>query len=266
MARYRIPDLPRGAKSTIWGRSLGFAVAGGALAITTQYSVGLPGDPVPNTLAQDWMTSIPGGICDASITNQLETLYTSDGPACTGPGHPWTCCTGSGQGTCTPVTSPNLLTLIATAESTYAQFANISANGLFGLWPHESPRGNKTKPGAFIGLMQVPVQMSTAWNWLTNTQEGADTFNQKLGYISTIQNEAAAQPHTPAQPLTQLQAEYMTVFQYGAFASPTNLSVQYYTVQKSGTQYLWLPKKLTKAQKIYMNKVFDAAPPDNPCD
>jgi len=75
------------------------------------------------------------------------------------------------------VGTPGLLAGIAWRESTYQQFSmppdGIAPKyGLTARWPKESPeiaasRKRKLLPrGSFIGLMQVPVAMDTAWNWL----------------------------------------------------------------------------------------------------
>jgi hypothetical protein len=50
--------------------------------------------------------------------------------------------------------------------------ATLKKYGITGGWPLES----NSDHGSHIGLMQVPVAMAVAWDWLQNTQGGADMF------------------------------------------------------------------------------------------
>jgi len=215
------------------------------------------------------MTGVPGGICNASITNEVDSIYTSDNAVCTSSTKPWSCCSGAGTGSC-PAATPNLFSLIASTESSYTQFGYTTANGLDGQWPKESA----TVPaGKYVGLMQVALQMAqgntyaspmdTAWNWLTNVQIADDIFSQKLGYIGVIEKNAM-NSHPGLQALDGYDAENMALLQYGGFASPTLPSVQYYVVLKVSGIWEWVqnPHASTKGQ-AYVTKVRNATPPNS---
>jgi hypothetical protein len=275
-----------------------FSVAGGALTVTAQYSASpkASNDPVMNTFPS-WMTGVPGGICNAAITNQLESLYTSalyanattfctgakspfscctgsgtgtcvsEVAACTALNEPFLCCTGSGTGTCTPQTS-NLFSLIAWKESTYMQFAKASANGLpEGLWPYESQLS--VPKGKYIGLMQVPVNMNTAWNWVTNTQVAQETFVDKMIYVVAAV-KAAVKEHPALPPLTQVEMEHMILLQYGGWVNFATIpAYQYYSPQFSSGEWQWLQgKHINPKGLMYVMNTFNnpnGPPPNTPC-
>lgn len=256
-----------------------FPLAGGALTLAAETDIGAAGDPryVEYSAA---ITGIDGGICDAAITNQLDSLYTSglfsngnfactgaklpltcctgngagtcisEVAACTAANTPFSCCTGSGAGNCGPATS-NLFSLIAMKESSYAQFGYEKVYGLEGLWPKES-RKTRLAPiqGLYIGLMQVALQkeqgnafaspMDTAWNWLTNTQVSQNIFSQKIYFVVTAVGKAI-KLHPTLAPLTQAQLEAMVLLQYGGYVTnDTTPAYQYYSPQPSGGSWQWL--------------------------
>jgi hypothetical protein len=126
------------------------------------------------------------------------------------------------------------VTGIAEKESSYQQFHNRSLYGVTDLWPTESYDG-----GSHIGLMQLPVSMLLAWNWLENTLSGVDLFRQKLA--AAIRNEQRIiATHPGLRHLTRVEVENMALVLYGPYAPndpdlATRLTKQYYAPQCSGT-------------------------------
>ena len=96
-------------------------------------------------------------------------------------------------------------------ESTYHQFVSRNLYGQTVPWPYES------SGGGYVGLMQVPNAMNVAFDWIQNTQTGANIFQQKL---SKAQGAVAAyQASCPGLPgLTGVQLENAAPVYYGPFA------------------------------------------------
>ncbi|MBU4211248.1 MAG: hypothetical protein L6437_12145 [Kiritimatiellae bacterium] len=168
------------------------------------------------------------GIPDAIITQRLGGLYTPP--------------TGGTAG---------LLTGIAMNESSYRQFdARITKYGLTARWPVESipERPDQPSRGSYIGMMQVPVAMDTAWDWLINTQTGADIFvNDKL--VRARNKVADLQTTHPGLPnLNGVQLENYALGLYGGHSRP------YYAPDQVGGQWQW---QTTKNRPLlnYVSKV-----------
>ena len=155
-------------------------------------------------------------IADGVITTQLINLYTNNGSI--------------------KRATPNLMTGIAYAESSYAQFTPNNGQPGPGLWPHESPVTEMSpRAGSHIGLMQVEVNMQVAWDWLANTQAGTTLFvNHKLAtaelYLEEIQKQHTGLPHF--LPLS-IELENMALVLYGPYAH-SSLDEQYYAPQCNG--------------------------------
>lgn len=159
-------------------------------------------------------------ISAGDITNRLVTLYAG----------------GS---------TPHLLTGIAQRESSYAQFSQLTLYGQAALWPRESFDG-----GSHIGLMQMPVSMQMAWDWMANTQGGAALFKQKLSFAKRFETRIR-NAHVGLPALTGTQLENMALVFYGPYAT-SSITGQYYnaacvggTVDSTGTlcnggQWQWI--------------------------
>ena len=80
-------------------------------------------------------------------------------------------------------------------------------------------------------MMQVPVAMDTAWDWLVNTQAGADIFvNDKL---ARARNEVAdaRTAHPGLRELTGVELENYALGLYGGFKT------RYYAPDEEGRQW-----------------------------
>jgi hypothetical protein len=137
--------------------------------------------------------------------------------------------------------TPNLLCGIATKESSYTQFSNIYNLDLPGKWPKESPPA-RFPSGSFIGLMQVgPLwELSTevAWNWLKNTEKGAEIFEDKKRAAKRLElSICQAFPSLP--PLTAKENEDMALVLYGPYGDAA-LDKQYYIPQECCAGYCWV--------------------------
>ena len=118
--------------------------------------------------------------------------------------------------------TPNLLSGIAREESTLRQFFNsYTKYSLTSRWPVENI--SATPPsGSYIGMMQVPVAKDTAWDWLVNTQTGANIFDAKLqNAAQEIARQIRNHPGLPV--LNGIQLENYALGLYGGFSN------RYYT-------------------------------------
>ena len=80
--------------------------------------------------------------------------------------------------------------------------------------------------------MQVPVAMDTAWDWLVNTQTGANIFAEKLRIAANeVAKERATHPGLPD--LTAVQLENYALGLYGGYKA------RYYTPVQVGEQWQW---------------------------
>ncbi len=184
-----------------------FTSEGGRLTIRASATVG--GIQCSEQIV-NYITGV--GVPNATITQRLRGLYT---PAADG--------------------TQGLLTGIAMKESTYRQFFNsYTKYGLTARWPVENITSDPPPAiGTYIGMMQVPVAMDTAWDWLINTQTGANIFAQKL-IIATneVANLQAARSGLPN--LTAVQLENYALGLYGGFYPD-----RYYAPVQIGGQWQW---------------------------
>ena len=88
-------------------------------------------------------------------------------------------------------------------------------------------------------MMQVPVAMDTAWDWLINTQTGANIFAEKLARATAeVANLQRTHPGLPN--LTGIQLENYALGLYGGYN-------KYYTPVQAGEQWQW---QTTTDQKL----------------
>lgn len=184
--------------------NINYISKGGRLAISA--SVVINGATCAATIT-NFITGT--GIPNATITQRLNALYSPPAGGTTG-----------------------LLTGIAMKESTYRQFFNsFEKYGVTSRWPVEN-MSTSPPQGSYIGMMQVPVAMDTAWDWLVNTQTGASIFSDKLSNASgEVANHQAANPGLRA--LTGSELENYALGLFGGF------STRYYTPILNGGQWDW---------------------------
>jgi hypothetical protein len=141
-------------------------------------------------------TTIP----NTTITNQLLSLYS----------------TGA---------TPTLLKGVACQESSYQQFVQASMmGGIIGLWPNGNNPGTLDK---FVGLMMAPNSMPDAFNWLTDTSDGATIFQGKL---STVQSYVSG-----------LQGQYPALPNLGGSQYEDNQLILYGGWWVNNSSYYWVP-------------------------
>ena len=81
-------------------------------------------------------------------------------------------------------------------------------------------------------MMQVPVTMNMAWDWLVNTQTGADIFAEKLAMArNKVADEQRA--HPGLRDLTGIELENYALGLYGGFEK------RYYTSDEKDSQWQW---------------------------
>jgi hypothetical protein len=172
-----------------------FSTSGGQTQNNQYSAVGgqMTIDATAGSISDEITVTLSGTqIDDFTISPQLISDYTSEN--------------GQAPGT------PNLFTLIAMAESSYAPFSDITLYGYDGLWPHESPKTSSHNAGYNIGLMMASLSnpyvdpMPTAWDWVQNATAGADFFAQKVADEVTQENTILAN-HTGLSALSQPQLE-----------------------------------------------------------
>jgi hypothetical protein len=138
-------------------------------------------------------------IANSDITNQLTQLYTNNHSGIVG-------------------FTSDLLCHIAVQESGYAQFSNITLYGQTADWPTENGATQTVPAGSYIGLLQVAVSMSNAFDWKQNGTAGNQTLNAKLGNVLNYQSsQQTANPGLPAMTAEQLEDSAL-VF-YGGFGN-----------------------------------------------
>ncbi len=132
-------------------------------------------------------------------------------------------------------TTSGLLTGIAMHESHYAQFYNYSEMGFTGLWP----QGNRVGTlDLFVGLMQIPNNMPDGFDWLTNTQGGANTFQDKLSAVASW--VAGLQKQYPSLPnLSGTQQEDNALVLYGGYDA-LDYPAKYYIWQPNSSDNGWV--------------------------
>jgi hypothetical protein len=128
--------------------------------------------------------------------------------------------------------TPLLLKGICFQESSFKQFVLRSLYQVSnGRWPYENAANEATPAGTYVGLMQVPNGMANAFDWLTNTSQGAIIFQNHLGdannYVSGLRSQY---PQLPA--LNDVQLENETLSYYGGFAT------RYYGVNADHTGWV----------------------------
>jgi hypothetical protein len=143
----------------------------------------------------------------------------------------------------------NLLTGIADEESDYRQFAARTLYGVNTRWPLESYDG-----GSHIGLMMVPVTFTDAWDWIANTQKGAEIFADKLATAGRI--ETAIRTRNPGlRVLTSSELEHMALVLYGPHGS-ADRSRQYYVPAPTPSGIDWIRNTIgNQAGVEYANRV-----------
>jgi hypothetical protein len=146
-------------------------------------------------------------------------------------------------------TTPNLLTGIASVESTYTQFSNRTLYGVTAQWPTESFDG-----GSHIGLMQVQTTKDHAWDWHSNTRDGASLFADKIRTAKRLERRIRKQ-HPGLPQLTGVQIENMALVLYGPYAS-ADLAKQYYAVQVLNNAPQWVVNTAGNADGVgYADRV-----------
>jgi hypothetical protein len=239
------PAIPFTATSTTdaqtqigWALQLSYATSGGKGSSNQTYSF----TSSPGTAQQQTFTSVGGqlsitasqgnnsttitntisgvAIPNATISSRLLSLYSG--------------------------ATPGLLEQICMLESGYSQFRARTLYGVNARWPTESYDG-----GSHIGLLQVPVSMTNAFDWLQNTQAGADIFNGMLGYATTYENKLRAQ-YTGLRALTGVEHENDALAMYNTGVGVSKL---YYAVDASTTPPQWVVNTANQAGVNYANKV-----------
>jgi hypothetical protein len=116
--------------------------------------------------------------------------------------------------------TPQLLCQIAMQESTYMQFKKRTLYGVSALWPNENGNTPTVLAGTYIGLLQVPTSMATAFDWYSNTEKGANIFMNKIAAVLRYQNRQVARvTNLPA--MSGLQIEDSALSLYGGFVDST---------------------------------------------
>jgi len=225
-----------------------YHVAGGQLTLSSSYEAPSSApSPIINNPATNnitgYVTGLPAppGINNLAITNQLDNLYE------TSLSYPTASPTSSPAFTVSGATTTGLMAQVAMQESSYEQFFKPLAlpsprpapYGINDFWPVESPPNPKAQPtlvaGAYIGLMQVPVSMQDAWDWVQNTQDGVSVFqtggSSKLqtsfGLAQQLYNNYTVNSQPSLPNLTSCQLEEMALDLYGA---PKKLIYQQYYI------------------------------------
>ena len=139
-----------------------------------------------------------------------------------------------------PGGTPRLMTGLCVTESSYRQFRIMVLFGHKGKWPIESP----TIPsGKYIGLMQVPMEKDTAWNWRHNIRRGASIFEQKMVSVDRyIRRER--QKHPELRDLTGREREESAVALYKGYKpGPDGKGRYWHTVESPDGTWIWIRRE-----------------------
>ncbi len=123
--------------------------------------------------------------------------------------------------------TPKLLVQVAEDESRWLQFCTVGSTcqqksqqaifGSNGPWPVEGklviPKDG-SDPTLHIGLMQVPLNQDTAWNWVKNADAGQKTFDNKFAYVRNAVKKIRGS-RIGLRDLTPYEYENMALLQYG---------------------------------------------------
>jgi hypothetical protein len=122
----------------------------------------------------------------------------------------------------------------------YDQFASKTLYGISALWPLENGATSTVPSGTYIGLMQVPVSLGTAFNWLTNTVKGNSVFEEKIGNVLSYQKQQIAKnPNLPEMSGQEIEDSALTF--YGGFTNPGKKTrLHYYIPGTVGGQPNWV--------------------------
>jgi hypothetical protein len=130
--------------------------------------------------------------------------------------------------------TPQLLCQIAMQESLYRQFRTQTLYGISAKWPTENFPTKTVPSGSYIGLMQVPVTMATAYDWYKNSGQGNSVFEQKIGAVLKYQSvEIASVPGLPTMSGQQIEDSALAF--YGGFVDRTSKA------KKKPPLHYWIP-------------------------
>jgi hypothetical protein len=90
--------------------------------------------------------------------------------------------------------------------------------------------------------------MDDSWDWLTNTQTGADIFAQKVRSAKTFERKLRKQ-YRGLRALTDVERENMALVLYGPKADPDPLK-QYYIPQMIGSIWDWVVNTANNPQGV----------------
>lgn len=204
------PQVNLGGISLAAGKQGGFSVfeAGGSIAIAVSVS-----NPTGASSTSAYI--VGANPSESTITSTLVSLYQSSSRF-------------PRSGT------PRLLTGLAAKESSYSQFATFKhpTYGITAAWPNDNaaaPGGG----GGYIGLMQVPSSMSTAFSWMQNIKTGVSIFSDKLGTATSLMN-SAMKAHSKLPALRDTQIEDNALVYYGPYGG----SGGYWVPNSSGTAWV----------------------------
>ena len=193
-----------------WNLTLSYATSGGL----GNYSVTVPSFTTMSGASQDQTFKAEGGQLAIMATQASNTANESITVA----------------GSCVPASSispellslysggatPTLLQKIATQESTYQQFIDTTLYGEEALWPDESYATGVLASGSHIGLMQVPLSLSNAFDWVANAKAGAAVFASSLRVGTKHLNDLMLKyPTLPSYTPTMLESEALSLYTMG---------------------------------------------------
>jgi hypothetical protein len=238
------PSAPSGTQIN-WDVDLEYVTSGGIAVTPNEYTFVTTSDGATNTyplsfqseggqLTSNATATISGTLVNApqvqsfitgtaipnsEITSELTSLYQ---PGFTG-------------------YTPQLLCQIALQESAYRQFKTETLFGVSARWPIENFPTLTVVAGEYIGLMQVPTQMNTAFDWTQNAEAGDAVFQDKINEVLTYQDSQREKyPLLPR--MTGRQIEDSALALYGGFADHL----------KGGKLHFYIPGTSVTGQSIWV--------------
>jgi hypothetical protein len=148
-----------------------------------------------------------------------------------------------------PGGTENLLTGVADKESNYQQFRSFThpTYNILGSWPYdndEAPDGS----GGYVGLLQVPTEMATAFSWVGNAERGLQVLEEKLG-VARRNEQQRRSDHPQLPPLTATQLEDNALIKYGPHGNHG-----YYWIPNSAAN-AWIKNPQNQAGVDYVDSI-----------
>jgi hypothetical protein len=137
----------------------------------------------------------------------------------------------------------------------------ITLFGQSGYWPTENGATASVGAGQYIGLMQVPNTMSTAYDWINNTMTAGNIYAMKYPAVLSYQQSQQAQPGCGIlPPMTEAQLELEALSWYSNNQG-NRKNLRPYLIPNAATATtaactMWVPNQNNSNMLSYIQTVY----------